>query len=288
MNGKIPHIVQYQGSKRVLASKILQFMPQRFNRCIEPFAGSAAISIAAAINKNVDSFVINDINEPLIKLLMEAINNPEDLYIEYKKIWEEQFTSDHIEHFYRIRENFNSGNRTAANMLYILARCVKGAVRYSSEGKFNQSPDKRRHGTKPETILKNCLLISNHLKGKTRFYSLDYREILSFTKPGDVVYMDPPYQGTSKIKDSRYLSGVSFEEFVESLYELNDRKIDFIVSYDGFCGSKLYGYSIPEDLECEHILLNAGRSSQATLLGRQEVTYESLYISKNLKMQNYS
>ena len=46
MNGKIPHIVQYQGSKRVLAPQILQYMPERFNRLIEPFSGMAAISIA--------------------------------------------------------------------------------------------------------------------------------------------------------------------------------------------------------------------------------------------------
>ena len=34
MNGKAPHIVQYQGSKRILAPQILQFMPNRFNSII--------------------------------------------------------------------------------------------------------------------------------------------------------------------------------------------------------------------------------------------------------------
>lgn len=42
MNGKVPHIVQYQGSKRILAPQILQYMPNRFNRLIEPFSGMAA------------------------------------------------------------------------------------------------------------------------------------------------------------------------------------------------------------------------------------------------------
>jgi len=31
-------------------------------------------------------------------------------------------------------------------LLYLLDRCVKGAVRYNKEGWFNQSPDKRRLG----------------------------------------------------------------------------------------------------------------------------------------------
>ena len=41
-----PHIVQYQGSKRILAPQILRYMPKRFNRMVEPFAGSAAMSPA--------------------------------------------------------------------------------------------------------------------------------------------------------------------------------------------------------------------------------------------------
>lgn len=52
MNGSVPHIVQYQGSKRNLAPQILPYFPQRFNRLIEPFAGMAAITIAVSrLNK---------------------------------------------------------------------------------------------------------------------------------------------------------------------------------------------------------------------------------------------
>jgi DNA adenine methylase len=44
MNGSLPHIVQYQGSKRILAPQILKYMPTQFNRLLEPFAGMAAQS----------------------------------------------------------------------------------------------------------------------------------------------------------------------------------------------------------------------------------------------------
>ena len=64
MNSTIPHIVQYQGSKRKLAPQIMQYMPERFDRLIEPFAGMAAISIAVAYNKWSDNFYINDLNAP--------------------------------------------------------------------------------------------------------------------------------------------------------------------------------------------------------------------------------
>ena len=79
MRGKLPHIVQYQGSKRKLASQILQYMPKKFERLVEPFAGTAAVSIAAAENRMTNSFYINDLNEPLIGILEMAINKPKIL-----------------------------------------------------------------------------------------------------------------------------------------------------------------------------------------------------------------
>lgn len=68
MNGTTPHIVQYQGSKRNLAPQILQYIPKRFNRLIEPFAGMAAITIAVSMQKRARSYLLNDLNEPLINV----------------------------------------------------------------------------------------------------------------------------------------------------------------------------------------------------------------------------
>lgn len=284
MNGKIPHIVQYQGSKRKLAAQILEYMPRKFNRLLEPFSGMAAISIAAAYEQRAKSYHINDINEPLIKILEAAVNSPESLIHAYRNLWNEQFTfsESHLEHYYEVRNRFNAGDASAVNMLYLLARCVKGSVRYSSEGKFNQSPDKRRHGTNPDNLQKNVLSISHLLKGRTVFTAKDYREILAEAKRGDIVYMDPPYQGVSNVRDNRYLSGLDFNEFAVALDDLNKRGIDFLISYDGLRGTKQYGNDLPKELECKKVLLDAGLSSQATLLGRREVTYEALYISKGL------
>ena len=112
--------------------------------------------------------------------------------------------------------------------------------------------------------------------------SADYTEVLDMAKKGDIVYMDPPYQGVSGKKDSRYVSGVLFEDFVKSIETLNAKGIDFIISYDGRRGDKTYGNDIPSGLNLEKITINAGVSAQSILLGKKEVTYESLYVSKKL------
>lgn len=285
MKAYAPHIVQYQGSKRILAPQILRYFPLRFKRLIEPFAGMAAITIAVARQKRTSSYVINDINKPLIALLTEAIQNPEQLIAKYRALWSEQFDypGGSVEHYYHVRDLFNAGEETAENMLYLLARCVKGSVRYGRNGKFNQSPDKRRNGTNPQTLAENVRLISGMLKDKVEFAATDYREILDTAQKGDLVYMDPPYQGVSNARDCRYVSGVDFADFVEAVDGLNSKGVDFVVSYDGKCGNKTYGEELPSCLGCQKIYLNAGLSSQSTLLGKKETTFEALYLSRNLR-----
>lgn len=290
MNGTAPHIVQYQGSKRNLAPQILQYIPHRFNRLIEPFAGMAAITIAVSRERRADRYYLNDLNEPLINLLREAINNPQRLIEDYTRVWSGQlsFEGGSVEHYYKIRDEFNAGDKCAANMLYLLARCVKGSVRYSSNGMFNQSPDKRRKGTSPYNLARNVYSISRLLKGKTMFSSLDYREIIKQAQPGDIVYMDPPYQGVCNTRDCRYFSGIKFTEFVECVEYLNKKNIDFIISYDGSCGDKQYGEDLPNDLGLKKVMLTAGLSSQSILLGKKETTVEALYLSRNLHNINVS
>ena len=120
------------------------------------------------------------------------------------------------------------------------------------------------------------------LNGKTLFSTLDYHDVLEAAKPGDLVYMDPPYQGVTNVRDNRYFAGVPFDEFVQAIETLNEKGVDYIISYDGACGGKEYGEELPKNLHCKKIMLNAGISSQALLLGKKSITFEALYVSKKL------
>lgn len=279
---KIPHLVQYQGSKRNLANKITNYFSGQFNRLIEPFSGIAAISVACAYYKFTNKFLINDLNPALSELLNLVVNEPEMVHKKYKKIWNGHLTSP--SHYNNVRDEFNKTGDPVL-FLYLLARCVKCSVRYNGAGEFNQSPDKRRLGTSPDKMKVNVLSISSLLKNKCKFMSVDYKNVLDLAKAGDLVYMDPPYQGVCGNKDARYYSGINFDEFVNELDLLNKKNVDFVISYDGKCGDKSYGIDLPKFLGLEHVLLSAGRSSQSTLLGRDDETLESLYISRQLYEQ---
>ena len=54
------------------------------------------------------------------------------------------------------------------------------------------------------------------------------------------------------------------------------------MSYDGRLGERGYGRPLPARLDLTLVEIEAGRSSQATLPGRDEMTVESLYLSRAL------
>lgn len=276
----VPHPIPYQGSKRNLAEVILSYFPPKSKRIVEPFAGSAAISLAAAARGMAKRFVLNDAHEPLAGLWREILHQPDRLANDYEDLWHQQLGRE--KDFYNeVREEFNRTHRPAC-FLYLLARCVKAAIRYNSSGEFNNSPDNRRKGALPSSMRKRIKGAAKLLGADTIITAADYSKVLRSSRVGDLIYMDPPYQGVCGNKDSRYAPRVEHEAFCEQLILLNQKQHLYVVSYDGRMGSKTYGEPMPKSLQLFHIEINAGRSSQATLLGRDSDTYESLYLSPAL------
>lgn len=276
----VPQPFPYQGSKRQLAKQIVACLPPGTKRLLEPFAGSAAVSLAAAYLRRTRYLFLNDAHEPLMKLWKKIVKEPEALANEYKALWLAQ-SGQEREYYDWVRQRFNESNEPHF-FLYLLARCVKAAVRYNGNGKFNNSPDNRRLGMRPETMGQNIKHASALFRNRIRLTCQDYREVLTEATPEDVVYMDPPYQGVCDTRDHRYCSGVRFDSFVEALDHLKSRRIAFIVSYDGRTGEKVHGQPLPPELDLIRLDVKVGRSTQATLLGRNDTTVESLYLSSHL------
>ena len=276
----LPHPIPYQGSKRALAHKILPLFPTEKVRLFEPFAGSAAVSIAAVANGKAKRVILNDANEPLMHLWEKIIKVPVVVMKRYRELWHRQLGNERS--FYdQVRDEFNCSHEPEL-LLYLLARCVKASVRYNSKGEFNQSPDNRRKGARPNTLEKHVLGVSELLKDKAEVRCGDFRDAIDDATHQDIVYMDPPYQGVCGGRDSRYSEKLPFAEFIDVLHGMNDRRLSFILSYDGRSGNKRYGRPLPADLNLTHIEVRAGVSTQATLLGRKAETVESLYVSRAL------
>ena len=283
----LPHPIPYQGSKRLLAPQILSVLNGRaFHRFYEPFAGSAAMTIAANYARIADKYVLGDILAPLIDIWNSIISAPYELANVYEQVWYEQLQQDN-DYYNRIREQYNTSPQSSL-LLYLLARCVKNAPRFNRQGQFNQSHDKRRLGMHPNKMRQELLEASILLHNRTQMRCGDFMTTLIDATPEDIVYLDPPYEGTSTGSDRRYYQSLERIRLLEALTDLNERHIPFLLSYDGRCGEKTYGEALPTSLNVTRLELHAGRSSQSTLNGGSDVTVESLYVSNSLLDGNES
>jgi DNA adenine methylase len=94
--------------------------------------------------------------------------------------------------------------------------------------------------------------------------------------------MDPPWQGVSRGRDARYAQPLDLATFIAACERLNARGIRYLVSFDGRTGERAHGVALPSSLGLKRVALHAGRSAQSTLVGRDELTVESLYLSPAL------
>jgi DNA adenine methylase len=276
----LPHPIPYQGSKRGLAPIISLYIPHEIDCWYEPFAGSAAMSIWIARYRGPKRIILGDSLGPITELWRAILADHRKVARRYNEIWSLQIPGD-LNYFNRVRERFNR-ERDPVDLLYLLCRCVKNAVRFNAKGNFTQSVDKRRLGMRPQKMAKALSEAAALLKGKAEVRAGDWLDTTADATPTDFLYMDPPYLGTSVGRDRRYAEWMSQERLVEGLRELRRRDLRFALSYDGKSGDRIYGPPLPRELGLTHLMIHAGRSTQATLNGAKDETYESLYLSHGI------
>ena len=277
---RMPHPIPYQGSKRKLAPIIGTYLPDRIETFFEPFAGSASMTIHAAYHGCATRFVVGDSLEPMVLLLRSIVERPERTASRYNQLWIGQRESD-LGYFNEIRDRYNA-ERDPVDLLYLICRCVKNAVRFNGDGRFTQSVDKRRLGMRPDKMRAEVMGVSAILRDRVEFRHGDWIETTYDASTVDFVYMDPPYLGTSIGRDKRYHQQMMLDDLIAGLWDLRTRKIPFALSYDGMTGGREYGPPLPCELGLTRLLLHAGTSSQSTLSGRSEQTIESLYVTPGL------
>ncbi len=271
----IAHPIPYQGSKRRLAPLIAPHFPRPIGILYEPFAGSAAISLYAAHHDLARRFVIGDSLPAIVELWRGIVEHPEETARRYRSLWSQQQRDP--EHYGRVRARWNR-RHDPVDLLYLVCRCVKNAVRFNARGEFTQSADRRRPGMHPDRMRSAIEGASALLRGRVELRCGDWLDTCADASAHDFVYLDPPYLGTTIGRDRRYHAQPTRGSLIDGLSRLRARGVPFALSYDGTTGAKRYGPPLPGHLRLAHLLIDAGRSAQATLSGRDERTIESLYL----------
>lgn len=196
---------------------LLPLIPQRYGKYIEPFFGGGALFFAA----EPKSSIIADRNPELINLYVQIATNLDAVIEElvtYKN--DEDF-------FYRLRDlNWEDldAHKAAARTIYLNKTCFNGLYRVNKQGRFNTPFGRYKNPTICDIpALKKA---SRALK-KATIVCGDYLDVLKkYAKPGDFVFLDPPYVPVGKYGDfKRYTKEQFYEQDQINLAEEVDRLV---------------------------------------------------------------
>lgn len=179
--------LKWAGGKAKLVPFIQNNFPkQPRKRLIEPFAGSAALSLAV----DFDTYLLNDSNADLINLY-RVLKQEKQGFIAYARSF---FTpeSNQENRFYALREQFNQSQDTAersALFVYLNRHAFNGLCRYNSKGGFNVPFGRYAAPYFPEAEMLGFIQKSDRIE----LLCGDFQTALDGANDDDMVYCDPPY-----------------------------------------------------------------------------------------------
>lgn len=221
--------IKWAGGKGWAVSLLSALAPAKIERYFEPFVGAGAFFFHLMSERKLSLTAhISDINADLINAytairddhvrLIELLRQHEAPLTELlRRPADDPIRKDHNNYYYRLRDNnYNTKNSTgmqrAAQLIALNKTCYNGLYRVNPKGHFNVPIGEFK---KPPTIYdSNKLLnVSQVLRSpNVTIRVCDYRQILDEVKPGDFIYLDPPYHA---ISDTAYFTGYTVKNFLE-------------------------------------------------------------------------
>lgn len=181
-------ILKWAGNKTALMPELTSHLPAGM-RLVEPFAGSCAVMMGT----DYPQYLVADINPDLINLYQVVMNQTDYIITEGKYIFE---TRNDPDAYYKTRHEFNlrlSGPiQHALYFLYLNRHGYRGLCRYNLSRHFNVPYGNYKKPYFPE----NEIRAFAEKAQRATFICASYDETLSLLQAGDVVYCDPPYDGT--------------------------------------------------------------------------------------------
>ena len=133
-NTRASAFLRWVGGKRLLVSRLLEFLPPDFpkRRYHEPFAGAANLFFRLSPK----SAVLSDLNQHLIECYRHVRDDHEEVIAQLRTHIERNSES----YYYEIRDQYNRsrfGIAQAARFIYLNQTCFNGVFRVNTRGAFN-------------------------------------------------------------------------------------------------------------------------------------------------------
>lgn len=182
-------ILKWAGNKTAIMPELIKHLPAG-SRLVEPFAGSCAVMMVT----DYPHYLVADINPDLINLYKKIALDCEAFISRAKNIFA---IANREVAYYNIRHEFNHSSEItdfmkAVYFLYLNRHGYRGLCRYNQKGEYNNPYGHYKKPYFPENEIRT---FAEKTKRAT-FICASFEETLSLLQAGDVVYCDPPYDGT--------------------------------------------------------------------------------------------
>lgn len=272
-------ILKWVGGKGRLLTELRARRPLGYKRYFEPFAGGGALFF----DLEPVNAVIADTNEALIDVYLGVARDVEGV-IEMLKVHQRAHFHDE-KYYYMIREAWNDGGwlddrgARAAAFIYMNKTCFNGLWRVNKSGKFNTP---RGDYKNPKILDEETLRVASKLLAKATVNVEGYGATTSAAKPGDFVYMDPPYDPLSDTSNFTAYNKEGFGKEQQKLLAdharmLANRGVHVMLSNN----DTPYIRSLYDDFHIDTVQCGRSISSKGTKRGPVNEVIMTSYVTSN-------
>ncbi|HJL17315.1 MAG TPA: DNA adenine methylase [Sandaracinaceae bacterium LLY-WYZ-13_1] len=197
--------IKWVGGKGRLLGQLLPLLPPGADRMrhVEPFAGGAAMFFA----RRPERALLCDVNAELVHTY-RMVRDEVDAVIGHLA----PLSARHDRaHYYRVRERYNAtrtrarGPERAAMFIYLNKTCFNGLHRVNRKGEFNVPAGRYKN---PRILHEDLLRSVSAQLARAEIAHEPFEHLLEKARPGDFVYLDPPYEPVSRTSNfTSYATG---------------------------------------------------------------------------------
>lgn len=239
---RVKPILKWAGGKSQMLDVLLPKVPSHYGKYIEPFFGGGALFFAL----RPENAVIADSNPELVNLYAQIRDHVEEVITVLTGYKNEQ------DQFLKVRSLDwikLSPVDAAARTIYLNKTCFNGLYRVNRKGQFNTPFGKYKN---PKICDAQALREASKTLQNATIVCGDYAAVLAeHAKPGDFVFLDPPYIPVSEYSD--------FKRYTKEQFEISDHSrlaVEF---------SRLHS------LGCHLLLTNSNHPLVHDLYGQYEI-----------------
>lgn len=210
--------LKWAGGKGQIAPALVARSPRRIATYYEPFLGGGALFFALAADPDLAPrhAMLNDRNRELITVYEVVRNDLERLLARLGALaapYLEAAPPERTRIYYEQREREPEDRvDLAARFIFLNKTCFNGLYRVNRRGEFNVPHGRYQH---PRILDEPALRAAAAALRGVALECVDFAEAVAAARPGDFVYMDPPFEPLSKTS--------SFTGYTEGAFDRHEQ-----------------------------------------------------------------